>query len=41
MAGSEEFGVGCDIAVPDELHSKTVDKVATTDGAAKPNDNLM
>ena len=39
MAGSEEFGVGCDIAAL--LHSKTVDKVATTDGTAKPNDNLI
>ena len=39
-AGSEEFGVGCDIAVA-VLHSKTVDKVATTDGTAKPNENLI
>ena len=38
-AGSEEVGVGCDIAVL--LHSKTVDKVTTTDGTAKPDENLM
>lgn len=31
--------MGCDIAVV--LHSKTVDKVATTDGTAKPNDDRI
>jgi len=40
-AGSEELGVGCDNAVPDVLHSKTADKVKTTDGTAKPNDDRM
>ena len=41
MAGSEEFGVGCESAVPDVLHSKIVDKVTTSDGTAKPNDDRI
>jgi hypothetical protein len=40
-AGSVEFGVGCDSAVPDVLHSKIVDKVTTTDGTAKPKDDRI
>jgi hypothetical protein len=33
--------VGCDNAVPDVLQSNTRDKVATTDGTAKPNDDRI